>query len=260
MIQKYTHAFEKLIAKACGPSATIIHTPKCGGTFLHAAYNLQQSSRIRSIGHGCVRQLRPSERTGRLVGLIRDPIDWYTSYLAFCRRGLREAPQSDENFPNTHPICVFSDNGTSSLAQMIREMGDKGRIKKVCASGTVAKIYAGDIPDVYEFMLRTDSGFWTWTMMYHFGRRPISALRDRDDVLAEATWISKNVSFIHQERLCEDVQRILKLPSPATMARLNCSSRFESDLLGSDTVGIVARCDGHVAHVLGHSELGRTVA
>jgi len=92
-------------------------------------------------------------------------------------------------------------------------------------------------------------------MMYHFGRRPIAALRDREDVLVEATWISNNVSFIHQERLCEDVLRILRLPTPVTTARLNCSSRSEADSIGSDTVAIVARCDGLVAGILGQNGL-----
>jgi len=248
--RKLKHRCQEIAANALGPAATIIHTPKCGGTFLHAAYRVHELPRIRSIGHGCLRQLLPAGRTGQLVGLIRDPIDWYTSYLAFCRQGLREAARSVENFPASHPICVFSKDGTSSLAEMIRAMANKALLTKLVATRSVANVYTLDISDVFEFMHRTDSGFWTWTMMYHFARCPTSALRNRDDVLQESVWIAKNVSFIHQEHLCEDVERVLKLAPPVGFKRMNCSKRTEADVLESDTCSIVSRCDGLVSGML----------
>jgi hypothetical protein len=223
---------------------TLIHTPKCAGTFIQQAYALHERPWIRTIGHGCVRDTAPTGRTHSFVGLIREPIDWYASYVAFCRRSLGLQPQSIENFPPTHPISVFSDNGRRGLAATIQSMADRSLLEKLCADGVVANVYTRDIPDVYEFMLRTGSGFWTWTMMYHFSRTTTSALRTAADVHEQAEWIAREISFIHQDRIREDMQAVLRLKPPAEQPRINVSERTAADVPCPQTLALVARLDG----------------
>jgi len=229
---------------------TFIHTPKCAGTFVQQAYGLHEKPWIRTIGHGCVRDIAPTGRHHAFVGLIREPVDWYASYVAFCRKSLNLQPQSVDNFPDTHPISVFSDNGRRSLTATIQSMADRSLLERLCTDGVVANVYARDIPDVYEFMLRTGSSFWTWTMMYHFSALCTSSLRTAADVRDQAKLISRRISFIRQHRLYEDMQSVLRLAPPMDRRRINSSERTSVDSPCQKARDLVTMLDGGAYAVL----------
>ena len=244
MIHDVLQRLRAKVMKRLARPVTLIHTPKCAGTFIQQAYCLHERPWIRTIGHGCMRDIEPKGRRHIVVGLIREPVDWYASYVAFCRRSLSLEPQSDENFPASHPISIFSDNGRRSLAATLHAMSDRSLLEKLCADGVVAKIYAREIPDVYEFMLRTGTGFWTWTMMHHFADTITAALRTAADVRAQTQSIARKVSFIRQHRLDEDMQSILRLASPRQQPRMNASERTASDVPCPQTLTLISRLDG----------------
>lgn len=244
MIPKLLRRLRNKVLKLVTPPVTLIHTPKCAGTFIQQAYRLHERPWIRTIGHGRLRDTVPTGRHHAYVGLIREPVDWYASYLAFCRRSLAVEPQGAANFPATHPISIFSDNGRRTVARMVAAMADRSVLERLCADRVVARIYARDIPDVFEFMLRTGTGFWTWTMMHHFANTTTEALRTAADVRSQAEWIARTVSFIHQDNLHEDVQRVLRLRPPRDRSRINSSERQSGDLPGGTTLDLVAAFDG----------------
>ena len=102
----------------------LVHTPKCGGTYLSDQYGLKYWKNIRSVGHA--RREQCSKRSGeRVVGLIRLPSDWYASYYWFCKKSLANSSQSNTNFPECHPISIFSENSNASFEKMMTNMQDK---------------------------------------------------------------------------------------------------------------------------------------
>jgi hypothetical protein len=243
--------FRRLFAPApVHRPVTLIHTPKCAGTFIQQAYRLHERPWIRTLGHGRLRDAAP-DRSHAVVGLIREPGDWYASYVAFCRRSLGAAPQSVENFPATHPISIFSDDGRRGVTATLEAMADRALLQRLCAARVTANVYAREIPDVYEFMLRTGTGFWTWTMMHHYAAVPTEALRTADDVRSQAEAIAARVAFIHQETLCDDVQTVLGLPPPADRAPLNRSERSAQDVPGERARRLADGLDGAAYAILG---------
>lgn len=58
---------------------TLIHTPKCGGTYLNQQYNIQQYKNIEAVGHAYMSSLQLPEKT-QIVRLIREPTDWYAPF------------------------------------------------------------------------------------------------------------------------------------------------------------------------------------
>ena len=261
MVHTILQRLHTKVMKRLARPVTLIHTPKCAGTFIQQAYCLHERPWIRTIGHGCMRDTAPKGRRHVFVGLIREPVDWYASYVAFCRRSLSLEPQGDENFPATHPISIFSDNGRRSLAATLDAMSDRSLLEKLCADRVEAKIYAREIPDVYEFMLRTGTGFWTWTMMHHFADTTTAALRTAADVREQAASIARKVSFIRQHRLDEDMQSILRLPPPRQQPRMNASERTAADVPCPQTLTLASRLDGDAYASLGRQKcFGSTVA
>ena len=226
-----------------------VHTPKCAGSYVYKQYGLNSKLRIRPIGHG--RLLSVSPKDGQQIsGLIREPADWYMSYYKYCRYGLTIAPQSRYNFPGTHPIPYFSSNTEVDADAMVDNMADPAFVATIIEDGVVANLYTRDIPGVYEFMARTGCGFWTWTMMYHFGLVDIDQLRDRDDVLQEAGRIAVRTRFIRQENIDEDVSEHLGLAQRAG-ERVNSQGRSSSERLSDGSIDKVYALDGDVAAVLG---------
>ena len=179
-----------------------IHTPKCAGTYLHKQYKIHRQLHISPIGHALFPVKTISSRAS-IVGLIREPGDWYASYYYFCKKALSNAPQSISNFPVQHPISIFSRSAELSLTQMLANMADKDFLDKVCANGVIANVYKRNLDDVFDFIRRTNSGFWSWTMMYHFSKRQTSELKTREGVIREARKIVNYVDFIHQENIDE---------------------------------------------------------
>jgi len=231
------------------PEFLLIHTPKCAGTYLNRQYHLQDRENIASVGHEPLRRLKVSSQT-KVVGLIRDPIDWYASFYFFCRRGLGSAPQNAGNFPVEHPISVFSRNGEAGLNEMIANMANKKLLSEVISSGMKANLYTRWMDDVFEFFHRTDCGYWTWTMMYHFSDKMTAELKSKQDVLREAERIIECIEFIHQERVDADVERILKIPGRPGK-RVNMSPRESQEPVLEQTREIVRQLDGDIAAVLG---------
>ncbi len=81
---------------------------------------------------------------------------------------------------------------------MIFNLANPEFLENIISSGITAKAYARDINDTFNFMKRTDSGYWTWTMMYHFSLKDTREMQSKEDVLLEAKIISKYVNFVHQ--------------------------------------------------------------
>jgi hypothetical protein len=76
----------------------LIHTPKCAGTYLRKNYSIRWRINIECVGHRALRDLNFLANE-KVVGLIRDPFDWYASYYYFCKKSLSKFPQSNNNFP-----------------------------------------------------------------------------------------------------------------------------------------------------------------
>lgn len=249
-LSKYAlRAVRELVWMLAPPKVLLIHTPKCAGTYLRRQYDIDRNWRIRNVGHADFRSLRIASTT-KIVGLVRDPADWYASYYFFCRQQLSNAPQSATNFPAQHPISVFTENGNASLERMITNMANREFLDRVIATGMQGNVYARNIDDIFGFMQRTESGFWTWTMMYHFSRHDTREMQSKVDVVKAAKEIGGYVNFIHQEKIDEDVESILQLPL-SEGARLNTSSRPSRHALDEATTLAIKNLDGDVAYVLG---------
>ena len=226
----------------------LIHTPKSAGSYINSQYQIGRSIGIVPVGHARFPVKRITRRS-KVVGLIREPADWYASYLFFCRDSLARAPQSAANFPREHPIAAFSQNGQFGVTGMLSRMADSGFLQQLSESNITANVYKRSIPGVFEFMRRSGTGFWSWTMMYHFSPTPMERMRTRADVLREAERIRKNVEFIHQERVDADVEAILGLRRHVG-ERVNTSPRPAAAI--SDEARILAKdLDGDIAEILG---------
>jgi hypothetical protein len=235
------------IYRALFPHVLLIHTPKCGGTYIRQHYGISGQARIWDVGHAALRDIRISRKT-RIVGLIRNPLGWYASYYYFRVKSLKAAPQGLANFPSNHPISVFAANG-ASLADVMWNMSSADFVAST--RDVVANIYLKDAPDLFAFMQRTGTGFWTWTMLHHFSKHQTSAFANRADAVKAAREIAAEVAFIRQEAIDEDVERLLHLKSRPG-ARLNASERALKPEDDPEMHRIVAALDGEVAAILGH--------
>jgi hypothetical protein len=126
----------------------LIHTPKCAGTYLHRQYGIHQKLNITPVGHVSYRSLN-IEPKAKIVGLIREPTDWYASYYFFCKERLSHSPQNTANFPISHPISIFSDNANLGFEEMISNFLDVRFVQKKCEDNIIANIYKKDIGDVH---------------------------------------------------------------------------------------------------------------
>jgi len=243
-----TRVLYLLLNKVFG-KVILVHTPKCGGSYLHKQYNLLRNPYIKSVGHAHFRTLKYASRK-KVVGLIRVPIDWYASYYYFCKKNLAEGPQSIGNFPIQHPVCVFSQNAELGLEQMICNMASQEFLENVVAEGITASVYARDIDDVFGFIMRTGTGFWSWTMMYHFSSRDTKEMTTKNDVVQEAKKISCYVDFIRQENIDFDVEKILNI-SQHKGDLVNSSPRPSNFEFTRESEDIVKTLDGEIAHILG---------
>lgn len=227
----------------------LIHTPKCGGTYIVKQYNLNNHRRINNVGHKPVKSLNLNSKT-KVTGLIREPADWYQSYYFFCKKALSLAPQSDDNFPVNHPISVFSKNATVGFTDMIKNMYDKNFIRNAIKTFEYAKIYSEQILDVFEFLERTNSGFWTWTMLYHFSYKDTKEFQTKEDVISEANKIKQKFNFIHQENIDADVERFLKIPHKPG-EKINVSPRKKESAKSEYMKDIIYSLDGKIASIIG---------
>lgn len=237
------------IDKTDSKNITLIHTPKCGGTYLNQEYNTKENKHIKSVGHAHFLTLEIPPKTA-IVGLIREPMDWYTSYYYFSKKSLSEAPQSIGNFPIQHPISVFTKNQNESFEQMILNMEKSEFLENILATGMVANVYAREINDLFTFMKRTGSGFWTWTMMYHFSKKDTSDMRTKEEVLLEAKAIADRVSFIHQENIDADIEKHLNIPQKKG-EHINASPRPSNHEANQKMKLTINKLDGEVAYILG---------
>jgi hypothetical protein len=231
------------------PSAVLIHTPKCAGSYINRQYRIHRQLRIMPVGHAQLRALELPAKT-RVVGLIREPSDWYASYYVFARKSLTAAPQSSRNFPPHHPISVFSRNGADTLAQMLSNMACPEFLQQLLTNGISANVYGRSIDDIFGFMHRTRSGFWTWTMVHHFSRQHSQELQTASDVLQAARDIAREVGFIHQQRVDAGVEALLGLPRQQG-ERVNVSQHSPAQAPDGEVSETVRALDGEVARILG---------
>jgi hypothetical protein len=117
------------------------------------------------------------------------------------------------------------------------------------AQEVVANVYTSEKPDLFPFLQRTGTGFWTWTMLHHFFAEPTTEVRDRMQALAAAEEIAGEVKFIHQESLDRDVETILDIPARSGPP-LNASERGAEEA-GDEVALLVDRLDGDIAQILG---------
>lgn len=227
----------------------LVHTPKCGGTYVVKQYKIDEKPQIVYVGHRCLSELQLRPRT-QVVGLIREPADWYVSYHHFCKKALAEAPQGPANFPPEHPITLFSAAATLTPKEMLRRMSDQELLEKTVKAKTVATIYGRPVEGVYEYMLRTGTGLWSWTMMYHFSRKALGEIEDLTDVIQEAKEIVGRVNFIHQETIDADVERFLGLPRRAGKP-INASRDANQQAIDPPILKLTKKMDGEVAVILG---------
>lgn len=113
----------------------LIHTPKCGGTYLRKKWKVSKRMGVRDVGHQSVRDVGLYKKT-RVVGLVREPLDWYQSYFYFRTSSLNKLNASKANFPREHPISVFSKDGQCSFEEMIENMGSEEFLDRIIFSIT----------------------------------------------------------------------------------------------------------------------------
>lgn len=77
-------------------------------------------------------------------------------------------------------------------------MADREFMENVLLNDIKANVYTRDIDDVYDFMERTESGFWSWTMMYHFSPKDIKVMHTKQDVIREAKEIVERVEVLNE--------------------------------------------------------------
>jgi hypothetical protein len=238
-----------LLWKLTSPRFLLVHTPKCAGTYLHRQYNIHRNWHIKSVGHAHFRSLELYPKT-QVVGLIREPMDWYASYYFFCKNNLSKNKQSIYNFPAQHPISIFSKNSDTTLEQMIFNMTNQEFLENILMTAMTGNIYGRNVDDIFDFMKRTKSGFWSWTMMYHFSKHDTREMKTKADVIQEAKYIANYVNFIHQEKIDEDAQNILNLPLQKGK-RINTSPRPSHQVFNEGMKSAVKKLDGEVAYILG---------
>lgn len=229
----------------------LIHTPKCGGTYLRKKWNVGKRWDIRDVGHDTIRNAGIFANT-RVVGLIREPLDWYQSYFYFRRSSLSKRAQSVDNFPPEHPISTFLENRDGSFETMIGNMSSPDFLGLIDFDATV---YARSFPDLFPFLRRTRTGLWTWTMMHHFSMRPTTELRVRQDVIAASEELTCHVRFIRQESIDRDATEALG-PCNRQRDRENASPRPDGNKATAETVQLVQDLDGAAARIIGGYEIG----
>jgi len=232
----------------------LVHTPKCGGTYLRKQYNIPDKKFIWDVGHASLKDLNVSSKA-QIVGLIREPFDWYLSYYYFCQKSLKVRPQAIDNFPPQHPVSIFSDSGKFPFNEMVENMASPVFLGEVLDKKVVARVYHKDMSDLYHFLKRTQMGFWTWTMMYHFSEKPVSALKNAGDVVKEAGVIKSRTQFIHQENMDQDAAEILGLESRPGK-KVNVAPRPKDLSIPGEIKSKIYDLDGEVASILGAYHLG----
>ena len=232
----------------------LVHTPKCGGTYLHEQHGLKYRKNIRSVGHAG-RQQYSNRSNERVVGLIRVPSDWYASYYWFCKKSLDKSPQSETNFPKHHPISLFSEDANVSFQQMILNMQDEKLLSLLRSEGVPAMIYGREIMDVFCFLDRTHTGFWTWTVMYHFADIATECIRTREDAIEQAQKIALSTDFIRQEKIDSDASKFLGVRRRKG-DRINRAPRPAGWQMQAGIQEMIDALDGDVARIIyGHDEL-----
>lgn len=226
-----------------------IHTPKCAGNYIRESWAFRDRDDVRDIVHGTIRNVDVSPRT-RVVGLLREPADWYASYYFFRKNNVSKRPPARDNFPPTHPISLYSRNGAASLNEMIANMRAPDFFARHALENETACIYARDWPDVFAFMHRTGSGFWTWTIMHHFCDSPTVALRTRDDVTQALHAVANRVRFIRQESIEADARNLLGRRR-RDVGVLNASPRPDRLALMPVAIAMIDQMDGEAAAILG---------
>ena len=251
LVQKFLYNFNSSSVNDSQPDPVknilLIHTPKCGGTYLKHNYKIDAQDNVQDAGHSHLRAHR-NVSNSTIVGLIREPLDWYASYYYFCRKSLNEAPQGGKNFPVNHPISILTDNATSTFEQMILNMMDTQFLKVYCQS--ISNIYARDTRDIFDFMLRTGCGFWTWTMMHHFSRKQTEEMSSREDVNRTCKDILLEVNFIHLETIDQDTNNLLGLKQDAGKS-INQSNRPTGECWDHTITEVAEKLDGTAAKLLG---------
>ena len=170
------------------PRTFVIHVPKCAGTYLlrhHFNGTQVRRSLFRKVwyrGHIRVRDLGV-RRIDSLVATIRNPWDWYSSYYHFLIK---------EIDPTNHPIRILSGDydSFSTLTDNLsspRFLDEKEDVSPI--------IYEDLAPDIFPFMKRTGTGFWTWTVLFHLSCKDTEEFNCLNDVLTEIRTIRSRVGF-----------------------------------------------------------------
>jgi hypothetical protein len=145
---------------------------------------------------------------------------------------------------------MYSVDGTCSLSGMIINMCAPEFFERFGLVRKCACVYAADWPDAFAFMHRTGTGFWTWTLIHHFSRRPTTALRSRADVIVAAGEIAREIRFIRLEAIDAEARRVFG-PRRGDAMPLNVTPRPDRLQLLPGTAEIADRLDGDIAHILG---------
>ena len=212
----------------------VIHMPKCGGTALREAVRSARLANIEVTDH--VRLNEHWTQQGRLrrspsvtAGLIREPLTWLRSYTAFRAEKLRTGLQSPTNFPYDHPISILINGSTSSLATATTNQNDPDFLLRAEQKFPQVTLYGRQIESPFGFMRKTGSGFWTWSILYHYGSQTMNALDSPAQVESQVRQIRDSVLLLRQECLAQDAERTLGIPRQS-FSRLRVSQSTEEDL------------------------------
>lgn len=211
----------------------VIHMPKCGGTALREAVRSARLANIEVTNH--VRLNEHWTQRGRLrrnpsvtAGLIREPMSWLGSYTAFRAEKLRTGLQSPTNFPYDHPISILINGSASPLATAATNQSDPDFLLHAEQRFPQVTLYGRRIENPFGFMRKTGSGFWTWSILYHYGNQPMNALDSPAQLERQVRQIGDSVLLLRQEFLAQDAERILGVPRKR-FARLRVSQPTEED-------------------------------
>jgi len=235
----------------------IIHIPKCGGRALNSTLKKAHLRKVQWVGHAAYRELNSTlgfrSQAITWVALTRNPVSWYRSRLTFLRQHLNDkSPRADYADPY-NAFSALAGFGNFSLDDYILAVQDPR------ASLPRDKHFWEKAPqdflDVIEWLERTGRGLYTLTILQHCARLPLTALNSPGLVDQALTEIGSKFSFIRNEELKEDSEKILGVEI-SELGQVGSSNQFlrSSDTAGYAALRVLSEIDGHAAAVTGGYE------
>lgn len=204
------------------PMIHVIHFPKSAGTYIRRTYDIDRRLLIMSHGHSRLNDIS-KKNNDKIVGFIREPLSWYSSYFSFHEKSIKELDRSSSNFPENHPVSLLL---KYSQEEVIKCFSSLLKI----SPNHVYNIYEKDIKNIFDFMINNEVGFWSWTLLYHYSDIDIENC-GRIDLMSTVKNIKESIDFIKSSDPDTDVNKLFGfIPTPAKKINSSNSKKIPTDL------------------------------